>query len=599
MLFIYIFDVCNKKKKEIKMVYRLQKKFSRNQIIVLTSIIVGLITGFEAILLKTIVFNIHNFLQRDWGFSYQEFMIVFFPLIGILITVLIVKFLFKSKLGRGISNILFEIAKKASFVQKDKMFSHVLTSAITVGFGGSAGLEAPIVVTGSAVGSNVGRAMKFSYKERTLMLASGAAAGIAAVFNAPITGVLFAIEVLLVEATVKEFIPIIISAVAGALCSKIVLGEDILFIFKLREAFNYHNVPYYILLGIFSGFIALYYAKMTHYIDSIFSKFKKHIYAKAFVGGTVLALMILLFPSLFGEGYQSIKLMASGNSSEIFHNSIVSNLLSNEWFFIIFVGLLALIKVIATSVTLGSGGNGGNFAPSLFVGAYFGFFFSRLINKLQIASLPESNFILVGMAGILSGVFYAPFTGIFLIAEITGGYELIIPLMIVSAFSFLICKHFEPYSMDNKKLAEKGRILTDDKDSNVLTLLKTSRIIEDDILIIEVRQHLGDLVELIKKSHRNIYAVVNISGQLVGIIELDDVREIMFKPELYHIVTVKHLMKNPKAVIHADEDMKNVMRKFDYSNSWNLPIIDEDGLYIGFVSKANIFNNYRKLLKGM
>ncbi len=492
-----------------------------------------------------------------------------------------------------------KLPKKGGFVHKDKMYSHVLTSAVTVGFGGSAGLEAPIVITGSAIGSNVGRVMHFNYKERTLMIAAGAASGISAVFNAPITGVIFAIEVLLVDATVKEFIPIIISAVAGALCSKIILGEDVLFVFKLSEAFNYYNVPYYVLLGICTGLIALYYARMTHYVEKIFAKFKHKVFSKALVGGTLLAFLILLFPSLFGEGYQSVKLLASGEFEKIFHNSIVSDYLTNEWFFLVFVGLIALIKVIATSVTLGSGGNGGNFAPSLFVGAYFGFFFARLINKLQITNLPESNFILVSMAGILSGVFYAPFTGVFLIAEITGGYELIIPLMIVSAFSYLICKHFEPYSMDNKKLAEKGRILTDDKDQNVLTLLKTSRIIEDDIKTIEVSKKLGDLVELIKTSHRDIFAVLNISGQLVGIIDLDDVREMMFKPDLYNVVSIKHLMKNPPAAIHADEDMRNVMRKFDMSKSWNLPIIDEDGLYIGFVSKANIFNNYRKLLKGM
>jgi len=429
-------------------------------------------------------------------------------------------------------------------------------------------------------------------------LASGAAAGISAVFNAPITGVIFVMEVILIEATVSEFIPIIIASVAGALCSRIILGEDILFHFQLTEAFDYNNVPYYILLGLICGFMSLYYARMTHKIEEIFAKFKTKTYTKALIGGTLLALLCLLFPSLFGEGYVSLKLLAAGEGSKIFQNSILEGFIGNQWFFIAFVGLIALFKVIATSITLSSGGNGGNFAPSLFVGAYTGFFFSSLINRFEITKLPESNFTLVGMAGILSGVFYAPFTGIFLIAEITSGYELIIPLMIVSAFAFIIAKHFEPYSMDTKKLAAKGQILTDDKDHNILTLLKTSKIIEDDIKTIDIDKKLGDLVELIKHSHRHTFAVLNSDEHLVGIIELDDVREIMFKPEKYDDISIKHLYKKPNAIIHIHEDMKNVMRKFDTTHSWNLPIIDDNGKYVGFVSKSNIFNNYRKLLKG-
>ena len=423
------------------------------------------------------------------------------------------------------------------------------------------------------------------------------AAGISAVFNAPITGVIFAIEVILAEVAVAEFIPIIIASVAGALLSKIILGNEILITFNLTQAFNYNNIPYYILLGLLSGFTALYYAKITEFVEVISKKYKSAIYTKAIIGGLLLCGLYLLFPTLFGEGYQSVKMLANGEYDTIFNNSIVAKYLTNEWFYLFFIGIIAFIKVFSTAITIGSGGNGGNFAPSLFVGAYMGYFFSHLINKLGITTLPVSNFTLVGMAGILSGVFYAPFTGIFLIAEITGGYDLIIPLMVVSSFSFLIVQHFEPYSMDTKKLANKGKILTDNKDQNILTLLRTSKLIETDIKTIEISKCLGDLVEVIKDSNRNTFAVLNVTGQLVGIIELDNVRDIMFKPDQYRNISVKELMRQPEAIIKVNENMKCVMRKFDIANSWLLPIVDEDGLYIGFVSKSNIFNKYRRLLQ--
>jgi CIC family chloride channel protein len=540
----------------------------------------------------------HNFLHRDWGFAQGDYLIAIFPLLGILITALVVKIVFKGKLGRGIANVLHDIAKRSSFIHRDKTYSQALTSALTVGFGGSAGLEAPIVVTGAAIGSNFAKKAGGNYRERTLLLGAGSAAGIAAVFNAPITGVIFVIEVLLADMAFSEFIPIIISSVCGALCSKVILGENQLFVFKLKEAFNYANVPYYILLGILSGFVSLYYARATKFIERTFDKIAPNIFLKAFIGGAALFVLTALFPSLWGEGYESVKLLADGASAQIFDHSAISSYLGSEWTFLIFIGLVALIKVIATALTIGSGGNGGNFAPSLFVGAYLGFFFSRLINMLNFSKTPESNFTLVGMAGILSGVFYAPFTAIFLIAELTGGYELIIPLMIVSSTAFLITKKFEPYSMDTKKLAEKGRIFTENKDLNVLTLLETDKLIEHNVKTIEVSQSLGDLVETIKISKRDVFAVLNVSGQLVGIIELDDVRGIMFKPELYDKLSVKQLMRRPNAIIKANENMRSVMRKFDITKAWNLPIIDEDGIYMGFISKANIFNKYRRMLRG-
>jgi chloride channel protein, CIC family len=573
----------------------LNNKLSRVQILVLACIVVGFVSGLVGIFLKTAVHYIHILINPSFTIGNRQFLYFAAPLIGIILTVMLVKFLFKGKLGKGISNILYEIAQKASFVHKDKMYSHVLTSAVTVGFGGSLGLESPIVVTGSAIGSNAGKKLSLNYKDRTVLLAAGAAAGIGAVFNAPITGVIFSIEVLLAEVSITEFIPLIIAAVCGALTSKIILAEDILFTFNLRQDFNYYNVPFYIGLGLFCGFISLYYARMMGGIEHIFSRFTKSVFRKALVGGSILALLCYLFPPLFGEGYGSIKLLADGNAAKMLENSILSHFGQSQMVLLIFVGTIIFIKVIAAALTLSSGGNGGNFAASLFVGAFTGFAFSRAVNLMNFTRLPESNFTIVGMAGILSGVMYAPLTGIFLIVEITGSYELMIPLMIVSALSFQLVKQFEPYSMDTKKLAEKGQIFTADKDKNILTLIKIEKLLETDILQISPKAKLTELVEAIKHSHRNIFAVVSPNGVLNGIITLDDVREIMFRQELYEKIQVRQLMKRPPAVVYINESMQNVMKKFDSTQSWNLPVT-QNGLYIGFISKSSIFTNYRQEL---
>lgn len=579
------------------MVERLKNKLSRNKMLLLVSVIIGLVTGCAAIILKYTVHYIQQFLQSDHNFTGQEYLIAISPMLGILLTVLFIEVVLKGRLGRGISNILYEITNKRSIVHKDKIYSHGVTSALTVGFGGSAGLEAPIVVTGSAIGSNIAKKFGLGYKDRTILLAAGAAAGISAVFNAPITGVIFALEVILVTSSISQFIPIILASVVGALLSKIVFNEDILFVFKLQENFNYLNVPYYIILGILCGVISLYYSKVNTILDNLQAKFKEHKYTRAVAGGLLLSFLYLLFPTIFGEGYHSVKLLANGQFDKVFNNSIVSGYLSNEWFFIFFIGIIALIKVIATAITISSGGNGGNFAPSIFVGAYTGYFFSALINKINITHLPLGNFTLVAMAGILSGVFYAPFTGIFLIAEITGGYELILPLMLVSAISYTFTKHFQPYSMDTKKWAQKGKIFTSDKDLNVLKLLRTSKLIENDFIPVSISGNLGDIVAAIKCSNRNSFPVLNSARQLLGIIDLDEVRELMFRQELYTTMTVKELMLKPDALVKINESMMSAVKKFDVSKHWILPVVDENNIYIGFVSKSNIFNKYRRLIK--
>ncbi|MFT2009429.1 chloride channel protein [Pontibacter sp. 13R65] len=573
----------------------LRRHTSNRDFVLISSVVIGLTAGVAAVALKLLVHYIQELLAYGNRLLDQPLWLVVFPIVGIFITVLLVQTLFKGQIGRGTANILYIISQKSSMVERHKMFSHVLTSGITAGFGGSAGLESPIVVTGSAIGSNFGRSYHLNYRDRTLLLACGAAAGIAAVFNAPIAGVLFAVEVLLADISIAAFIPLIISAVAGALCSRVILKEDILFFFGEISSFQAANVPFYVALGLITGLLSVFYTRMALRIEELFEPFQNQVYKRALIGGGLLGLLIMLFPPLFGEGYQSIKILESGDISPLLQNSWLSFMGTNQWLLLGFVGALALVKVFATTFTIASGGNGGNFAPSMFVGAHAGFFFSRLVNMLQLKPIPESSFTVVGMAGILSGVMHAPLTAVFLIAEITGGYTLMIPLMLVSATSFALVKYFEPYSLDTKKLAQKGALLARNKDMTVLRIMKIQHLIETDFQAVSPTATLGELVEIIAHSKRNLFPVVNEKQHLEGIILLENVREIMFKPEKYEIVKAGELMIQPPVLVQHDDNMADVMKKFDEAGVWNLPVL-KDQKYLGFVSKSSIFTKYRKLL---
>ena len=395
------------------------------------------------------------------------------PVIGIILTVFVVKKLLGGTIEKGTSQILYAVAKKASIIPRKQMYAQIVTSSLTVGLGGSAGLESPIVITGAAFGSNYAQRYQLGYKDRTLLIGCGVAAGIAAAFNAPIAGVLFAIEVLLVDVSISAFTPIMIAAATGALVSAIVLDESILLSFDQKLSFNYHNIPYYLLLGIFTGLIVIYYSRNFQRIEHFFARLRFKPYKKALFGASILAVIIFVFPTLFGEGYESIRTLSENNPQQLLDNTLFSSFRNNTWALIIFLGLTMMLKVFATGITLGSGGNGGNFAPSIFLGSYAGFIFSIIINTTGIANLPISNFTLVGMAGILSGLFHAPLTAIFLIAEITGGYDLMIPLMMVSSISFAISKRFEKHSLDRKNLVKKGHAFTENKDTNILSTLET------------------------------------------------------------------------------------------------------------------------------
>ena len=571
-----------------------QTKLNKKQFIIFSSILVGLSVGLAAIILKTFVHYI--FIAATFKeLGNFKYLFLVLPIIGIFLTVLVVKKLLHGKLDKGLSHIHYAIANKSSIVPKDQMYAQILTSSLTVGFGGSAGLEAPIVITGAAIGSNYSKTYHLNYKERTLLLACGIAAGIGATFNAPIAGVLFALEVLIIDISISAFTPLIISAATGALISKIILQDDILLSFQ-SQSFNYNNVPFYILLGLLAGIISVYHSRAFTKIENIFSKSPNKIYLNAAIGGLAIAALLFVFPSLFGEGYQSIKSLALQQPENLLDNGVFQNYKSNGWFVLIFVGVLIFVKAIATALTLGSGGNGGNFAPSLFVGSYLGFFLSRCLNMLHLTNLPESNFTIVGMAGILSGLYHAPLTAIFLIAEITGGYTLMIPLMIVSSISYAISKYFEAFSMDTKILGQSGKIFTDDRDHNILTTIRTSNLIETDFQKISPNDTLGNLVEIISKSTRNIFPVTDTENKLLGIIILDNIRDIMFKNEMYDKVTAKELMTNPPTTISPTQTMETVMKKFDETGAWNLPVID-NGQYVGFITKSSVFTSYRTKLK--
>ena len=526
----------------------------------------------------------------------SDFAYLLFPIVGLLLVVWIVNTFFGKQIEKGIPMVLRAIARKSSFIPLRHTYLHIITSSLTVGLGGSAGLEAPIVATGSAIGSNTARISDLNYRDRTLLIGCGAAAGISAVFNAPIAGVIFAIEVLLPETIVSYFIPLIISSAIGALCSKIILQESSMFNFVLREHFDYTNVPFYILLGILAGFISLYYARSFKGVEIRIHHWKKNVYFKAILGGLMLMALYFFIPPLFGEGYESVKLVANGTPEKVKDNTALFSLMSENWSLVVFAGLIVLLKPIAAAITIGSGGNGGNFAPSLFTGAYLGFFFSRLINNTGGVRIPEGNFSLVGMAGVLSGVMYCPLSAIFLIAEITNGYELFIPLMLVSSISFFIVKSYEPYSMDLKKLAMEGQVFTHKKEKNILTSIQLEEMLQDTYDTIAIDKKLRDLVELIKRSEKNIFAVHDSKKKFAGIIELNDIKQLLFEPSKFDSIALRTLVKKPRAVLYQDQDMHTVMEKFDITQSWYLPVLNKEKEFVGFISKTKLFGKYREIL---
>ncbi|MBL7882152.1 MAG: chloride channel protein [Chryseobacterium gambrini] len=574
----------------------LNNRLSRNQFLVLSGIIVGCSAGLAGVILKTLVHNIHHFITTKVHFEYQILFYIIFPFLGIVLTTSIVLTIFKGQDRKGIGAILYEIAQNSSIVSSVKMYSQIVQSAITVGFGGSAGLESPIAVTGAAIGSNFAQTYRLSYKERTLLLAAGATAGIASAFNAPIAGIMFAFEILLTGVVFTDFIPLVVAAVCGSLLSRILLQEDVLFRFYTREAFNYKNVPYYLILGIVTGLYARYFVVISQKVEHFIKGLKMSRLRKAMFGGAVLSLLCVLFPPLFGEGYDTVKAFTNGNTHNIIQNSFFRYFEIKDFTIIIFLILVLLLKAFATSFTIFSGGNGGNFAPSLFAGGTVGYLFAVVCQQIGFTDVPVTNLVLVGMAGAMSGVMYAPLTAIFLIAESSFGYDLFIPLMIVSIISYLIAKWFSPISPELKSLADQGKIFTNKHDKNILFSLKTEEFIDRYSQAIDENAPITELFELVKNGSKNIFAVINEEKVLRGILTLDDIRPYLFANNEVS-VTLIQMMKAPPAIIHPEDQPLDILQTFDDTGVWNLPVVDPNNKFIGFISKSTILMSYRQLLK--
>ncbi len=575
----------------------LNNRLSRNQFLVLSGILVGCTAGLAGVILKTLVHNIHYFITNKVHFEYQILFYIVFPFLGIVLTTMIVLTLFKGQDRKGIGAILYEIAQNSSIVASVKMYSQVIQSAVTVGLGGSAGLESPIAVTGAAIGSNYAQTYRLSYKERTLLLAAGATAGIASAFNAPIAGIMFAFEILLTGVVFTDFIPLVVAAVCGSLLSRILLQEDVLFRFYTRDPFNYKNVPYYLILGIVTGLYARYFVIISQKVEHFIKGLQLSRMRKAMFGGAVLSLLCVLFPPLFGEGYETVKAFTNGNTYSIIENSFFRYFEIGDWTIIIFLVLVLLLKAFATSFTIFSGGNGGNFAPSLFAGGTLGYLFALVCQHIGFTDVPVTNLVLVGMAGAMSGVLYAPLTAIFLIAESSFGYDLFIPLMIASIISYLIAKWFSPISPELKSLADEGKIFTNKHDKNLLFALRTEDFIDKYSQTINENASVTELFEMVKNGDKNIFAVVDENRKLRGVLTLDDIRPYLFNKEMEISQTVVQIMKAPPAVLHRENKPLDILQTFDDTGVWNLPVVSDTNDFIGFISKSSILMSYRQLLK--
>lgn len=566
-----------------------QRKF-----IIFLSFIVGLLGGLAAVLLKNSVHFINVWLTERVAVDHMNILYFAFPLTGITLTVLYLRFFVKDDISHGVSRILFAISRKNGILKTHNTHSSLIASALTVGFGGSVGLEAPIVLTGAAIGSRLSRLLRLNYKTTILMLGCGSAGAIAGIFNAPIAAIIFALEVLMLDLTMWSIIPLMISATTGTVVSYFLMGREVVFSFSTVDPFILKLAPIYIGLGVITGLVSVLASRGIKLIESGYGKIQTPL-QKILLGGTVLGLLIFLFPPLYGEGYLALKALMTGAATELTNGSLFFDLRDNFWWLTAFLCLVLFLKIIAMSVTTGSGGVGGIFAPSLFMGGLAGYIFSTVYNQLGFAQISVRNFTLVGMAGVMAGIMHAPLTAIFLIAEITGGYTLFVPLIVTSAIAYLTAIYFEPHSIYTERLAKRGELITHHKDRAVLTLLNLKSVIEKDLKPVHPDDSLGDLVKIISKSKRNIYPVVDEEQTLYGIVLLDNVREIIFSPEMYDSTKVSDLMISPPALIDINLPMTEVMKKFEESEAWNLPVVN-DGKYVGFVSKAKIFNQYRKLL---
>ncbi len=573
-----------------------ERHIRERNFILLISFLVGIGAATASLLLK---FLIHTIQQLLWANIREgaNYWLLLYPIIGILLAGVFVYYVVRDDISHGVTKILYAISQRKSRIKPHNMWSSLVASSLTIGFGGSVGAEAPIVLTGAAIGSNLGRLFRMEQKTLMLLVGCGAAGAVAGIFKAPIAGLVFVIEVLMLDLTMTSVLPLLISSVTAATMSYVFSGTEAMFQFSQTEEFVMERIPYVLLLGIFCGLVSLYFTRAMLRVEGIYAGLS-HRWQRFILGAAMLSILIFLFPPLYGEGYDTIETLLNGDFIHLMDQSPFLGMENGYWGIVIFLGLILLTKVFASAATNGGGGCGGVFAPSLYIGCIAGFFFSHVLNFFGLpVDLPEKNFALMGMAGTMSAVMHAPLTGVFLIAELTGGYNLFLPLMITSIGSYVTIRAFEPHSLYTMRLAQKGELLTHHKDKAVLTLMNVGSVIETDFIAVRPDMSLGDVVkEAIAKSSRSMFPVVNTEGVLLGIVLVDNIRNIMFRPELYERFRVSRFMVSPPARIVNDMPMEKIMHIFDDTKAWNLPVVDTEGTYIGFVSKSKIFNAYREVL---
>lgn len=558
------------------------------------SFFVGLFCALAAYILKNIVDYLHEVVKNAVEVSSMNYLYFVMPIVGIFLASTFVRYIVKDDISHGVTKILYAISQRQAVIKAHNMWSSLVASSLTIGFGGSVGAEAPIVLTGSAIGSNLGRVFRMDRKTLMLLVGCGASAAVAGIFKAPITGVIFTLEVLLLDLTMATVVPLLISSITASLVTYFLSGSDFMFGFSISDPFTPSRTPFYILLGILCGFISLYFTRGMTRLEASFGSLQSPT-KKMVIGGIMLSVLIFFLPPLYGEGYNTITALLSNDVVKVTENSAFYQFKEHFWMLFLFLGLLVMLKIFASAATNCAGGTGGIFAPSLFVGCITGYLMAMLVNYTQFFRLPEKNFALAGMAGVMAGVMHAPLTGTFLIAELTGGYGLFVSLMITATIAYITIIIFEPHSLYAQRLALKGELLTHHKDRTVLTLLRMDDVIEQDLQKLNPDMYLEDLVKVISRTKRNIYPVLNKKGYLIGIITLDEIRNIMFRPELYTKFQVSDLMTAPPDTLSLHDSMEVVMEKFEKTQVWNLPVV-EDKKYIGFVSKAKIFNEYRNIL---
>lgn len=559
------------------------------------SVIIGFLSGLAAVIIKNAVHFIQGVLTSGFDIRFDNVMFIFYPIIGIIITVLFIRFILRQYVGDGVPTVLYSISKNKGILKAHNMFSSIITSSITVGFGGSVGLEGPTVATGAAIGSNISRFLHLNYKQTVTMLAVASAAAMSAIFKAPIAGIVFAVEVIMLDLTIASLTPLLLASVTAALTSYFFLGMTVLYPSDIISGFRMKDIWLYILLGIFTGLVSLYFTRIYLYFQNFFSKISKWYWRLA-IGGISLGVLVFLFPSLYGEGYRATNSVLHGQTDTLFENSLFYGFQGSLTAVFILMGVVLLLKVMATSLTFGAGGIGGIFAPTLFTGAHAGLFLALVFKEFGVTDLSETNFALVGMGGLIAGVIQAPLTAIFLIAEITQGYALFMPLMITAVISFITIRIFTANSIYTIQLAKRGELMTHHQDKNVLAMIDMNQLIETNFKVVDGEATLGDLVAVIEDANRNIFPVIDKEGYFLGHVILDDVRHVMFKPEIYTSMKVKDLMRIPVYTISPDDTVEQIAQKFQSSGKYNLAVLRQ-GKYLGYISKANLFGQYRAKLK--